>query len=181
LLDEAKQALADSKKPLAMPLLIRRNYEELRLQAAQREIAARETMVSLSRQLIDAVYDEAHELSRVVKLGEEGLRSLQDKRFLDAFSQAKGEQRVHLYTAVARYLDVINRLDARRYKLEYMRIAASHELSLAYAEVNMKQWQSLIGTTVQQAADFSGSGIKADQIINLLNAAGVVWIGAGVN
>lgn len=180
-IDEAKQALADGKKPLAMPLLIRRNYEELRLEGAKREIALREKMVDLSRQLLDATYDEAHEVWLVERVSAKHLSGVKDLRFADAFAQAKGDTRLALYEAVARYLDAINRRDASRYKLQYTRIAAVHELSLAYAEVNMKQWQSLIGASVQQASDFSGGGIKAEQIIDLLNAAGVIWIGAGVN
>jgi hypothetical protein len=62
-----------------------------------------------------------------------------------------------------------------------MRIAATHELALAYSEVNLKQWESLIGTTVNQVADYSAGGIKSQDIMDLINAAGLIYIGVGVN
>lgn len=188
LLDEARQSLADAKKPLAMPLLLRRNHEQLRLEGATREVEARRAYVRLSREIVDALYDQAVQLW----LADGELRNalvtpLHARRFTEAF-RAPGLNDVQssdakelLYTAAARYLDTLNRLSARRYRLEYMRIATVHEVSLAYAEVNMKQWQSLIGISVDQVAAAGASGIRAENITALLNTLGVLWIGHGVN
>jgi hypothetical protein len=180
LFDDARKALADAKKPLAMPLLMRRNHAQLNLESATREIEAREAMVKLRRELVDTLYAESVQLwlvTRDLNLNAKYLSlSVQD-----AFKKATADDKELLYTASARYLDVLRRFEAKRYKLEYMLIAASYERALAASEVNVKQWQSLIGTSVDQLADYSAGGIKTEQITNLLNAAALIWIGNGVN
>lgn len=182
LVDDARKSLAEAKKPLALPLLIRRNYEQLKFEAANREIEARRTKVRLSKELVEALYEQAVQLwfaSRT--LDNENIRKLHGLKVRDAINVKGADEKELVYTSVARYLDVVNRLSARRYKLEYMRIATSHEISLAYAEVNMKQWQSLIGATIDQVAASGASGIKAENVSALLNTIGVLWIGHGVN
>lgn len=182
LIDAARQSLADAKKPLAIPLLMSRNYEQLNLEAARRDIASREAMVRLSRELVAALYQQAIMLYMADKeLHVTSVKQYHSLPVLNAFSKPPPADREHIYSAAARYLDALNRLDAKRYKLEYMRIAAIHERSLAYAEVNILQWQSLIGITVDQVADFSAGGIKPETVGNLINTLGILWIGAGVN
>lgn len=182
LVDDARKSLEDAKKPLALPLLIRRNHEQLKLESANREIDARQTRVRLSKEIVDALYEQAVQLWLASRdLNNVNIRAFHSRKFTEAFAVAGQNDKELLYMSVARYLDVVNRLSARRYRLEYMRIATSHELSLAYAEVNMKQWQSLIGATVNQVAAFGGSGIKAENVTALLNTLGVLWIGQGVN
>ena len=180
--DDARTALAEAKKPLAVPLLMRRNYEQLNLEAANRDIAASEAIVRLSRELVDVLYQQAEQLQLArTELHQPKVVNRHKELFFDAFTKGGADEREALYSAAARYLDAVGRLDAKRYKLEYMRVAAYHERALAYAEVNVKQWESLIGTTVNQVADYSASGFKAEQIANLLNTLGIFYIGAGVN
>lgn len=182
LLDAARQSLADGKKPLAIPLLMSRNHEQLNLEAAKRDIASREAMVRLSHEVVAALYQQAIELYIADReLHATSVMQYYSLPVLEAFSKPPPADRELIYSAAARYLDALNRLDAKRYKLEYMRIAAVHERSLAYAEVNIQQWQSLIGITVDQVADFSAGGIKPESIGNLINTLGILWIGAGVN
>jgi hypothetical protein len=182
LVDKSRESLAEAKKPLTFPLLMRRNYEQLRLEAATREIAAREAMVALSRELADAIYAEASQLSMAsTSFTTAGLSGTSTDTVLAAFGSSDKNKKEQLYDGAARYLDALNRLEARRYKLEYMRLAATHELSLTYSEVNLKQWEALIGTTVNQVADYSAGGIKAQDITDLINAAALIYIGVGVN
>lgn len=184
LVDKSREALAEAKKPLAFPLLMRRNYEQLRLEAAKREIAARQAMVDLSRDLMDAIYLEAGQVSHAARsFRDAGVGEDSSVTILAVFDarNTKKDQRELLYNAAGRYLDALNRLEARRYKLQYMRIAATHERALAYSEVNVKQWESLIGTTVNQVGDYSAGGIKSQDIMDLINAAGLIYIGVGVN
>lgn len=182
LFDDVQTSLAQAKKPLALPLIIRRNFEQLNLEAAQRDIAAREAIVLLSHDLMEALYQQAEQLvfARDTVI-QHKLVSLHKESFADALKKGGALEREALYRAAGLYLDAVNRLDARRYKLEYMRTAAYHERALSYAEVNVKQWESLIGTTVGQVADFSASGLRPEQIANALNTLGIFYIGAGVN
>jgi hypothetical protein len=180
--DEARTALAEAKKPLTLPLLIRRNYEQLNLEAAKRDIASSEAIVKLSHELVEALYQEAQQLALARSaLMQPNVVPLHAKPFADAFKNSGPSEREALYGAAARYLDVLNRHEAKRYQLEYLRIAAYHERSLAYAEVNVKQWESLIGTSVSQVADYSASGFKPEQLANFLNTLGIMYIGVGVN
>ena len=182
LVDDARASLAEARKPLALPLLMRRNHEQLKVEAANREIEARRARIRLSKEIVEANYEQAVQLWLASRdLNSAGVKALHGRRFSEAFTVAGPNEKEMLYMSAARYLDAINRLSARRYKLEYMRIATSHELALAYAEVDMKQWQSLIGATVDQVAAFGAGGIKAEQVSALLNTIGIFWIGHGVN
>ncbi|MBW8370826.1 MAG: hypothetical protein K0M66_07615 [Thiobacillus sp.] len=188
LADTATQSLADAKQPLALPLLIQRDHEQLQLEAANRDIAARQAQIELSRKVVETLFEEAQQLGlayRDLTTVDKGrnidLTRFGPMKFIDAFNKASPDEKELLYISAVRYLDVLYRYDATRYKQEYMRVAAIHEQALAYAEINAKQWQSLIGATVNQLAEYGAGGIKADTVANLLNAAGVLWIGHGVN
>lgn len=98
-----------------------------------------------------------------------------------ANTKTNATEKEALYSATARYLDSLKRLEARRYKLEHRRIAQAHERRLAYAEINAQQWKALIDVSVNQVADVSAGGIQAGQVATLLNTVGLLWIGRGVN
>ncbi|HET9645571.1 MAG TPA: hypothetical protein VFP68_19940, partial [Burkholderiaceae bacterium] len=148
LIDDARASLAQARKPLALPLLIRRNHERLKLEAATREIEARRAIVRLSMEIVEADYERAVQLWLASRdLDVPGVKALHGRRCIEAFSTAGPNEKELMYMSAARYLDTLNRLTARRYRLEYLRVAAWHELALAYAEVDMKQWQSLIAAT----------------------------------
>jgi hypothetical protein len=182
LYDSSVKALAEAKRPLAVPLLLRRTYEQLNHETANRQAAASEAIVQASKEIVDALYQQAVELDLArMELARAGITAQGTKKLQAAFDSAAGDDRTALYSGAARYLDALNRLDAKRYKLEYRRVALIHERSLAYAEVNLKQWDELIGVTVDQMATFGASGIKSEAITNLLNTIGIFYIGVGVN
>ena len=184
LVDDAKKSLTDAKAPLALPLLIQRNMAQLQLEAITREVAARDAMQRISQAVVDAIFIQARQLvlakSEFTSIAQKN-EGIESKSVAAAFSSATGTTKQSLYRGAAFYLDALNRLEARRYKLEYQYIAAEHELQLAYAEVNAKQWASLIGSTVDQVAAASAGGIKPDSVVALLNTFGVFYIGRGVN
>lgn len=182
LIDESSKSLASAKKPLALPLLMRSNHERLKLQAATKEIEARESMVRLSKESLDTVTETALQLWLASReLNSPQLKHLHSQHATKAFLSAAPDDRERMYMATIRYLDTVDRLSARRHKLEYMRLAAYHQLSLSYSEANVQQWGSLIGLTVDQVAASSAGGIRAEQISEILEALGVLWIGNGVN
>lgn len=183
LVDDAKKSLSDAEAPLALPLLIQRNQEQLKLEAVTREVAARETMLRISEAALDTTFEQARQLAAAKKALNEvaDLTEVKGKPTAEAFKNTLPKQRESLYRAAALYLDALNRLEARRYKLEYQYIAAHHELQLAYAEVNAKQWSALIGSTVEQVTAASAGGIKSDSVVALLSMLGIFYIGNGVN
>lgn len=192
LVDQAREAAASHRRPLAVPLLIHRDIEALKLQAAQRDIATQQTELRLSRELLDALYQQAHQLWLAEReLQQDGtgpgappdLRKLHAMPLADALADGKTTptQKEALYSAAGRYLDSLKRLEARRHQLELRRIAQAHERRLAYAEINALQWKALIDVSVNQVADASAGGIQAGHVAALLNTVGLLWIGHGVN
>lgn len=188
LVADANRVMAEAKAPLVAPMLLQRNFEQLKLEAANRDIAAGKAIVKLSKEIVDALYVEATQLSLARKEltlvdVPRGINA-QDSLGLpptEAFAKASVKNREMLYVGAGHYYDARNRLSDKRYRLEYLRIAAYHERALAYAEVNAKQWQSLISVTVDQVAAYGAGGIKAQSIAGLINTLSLIWIGSGVN
>lgn len=191
LADDVRQAAASHRRPLAVPLLIRRDIEALKLQAALRDIATQQAELRLSRELLDALYQQAHQLWLAQRelmqdgsaVGTPDLSKLRTVPLAAALADTKTtpSQKEALYSATGRYLDSLKRLEARRHKLELRRLAQAHERRLAYAEINTLQWKSLIDVSVNQVADASAGGVQAGHVAALLNTVGLLWIGHGVN
>ena len=194
LVDQSKEALAQANKPLVTPYVLARNYNQLNLEAANRDIAASEAIVRHSREIVEVLFMQAQQLllaqnelnATLVEPPPKGgsvvvATKYADASFIHALKTGSAPEKQALYSATARYLDALNRLDAKRYKLEYMRIADFHERSLAYAEVNTRQWESLIGTSVGQLQEFGAGGWKPEQAVGLVNTLMLFWIGSGVN
>jgi hypothetical protein len=188
LMDDAKKSLAEAKKPLILPLMIRRNMEQLKLDGANKEIAILEARGQLSSALVDTLYAQAVQMWRAKEAlasdgsnGSVDMRTVLPLKMVDAFAKASPDQREILYHSVSMYSDALNRLGAKRYRLEYQRLATYQEVSLSYAEVNLKQWSTLIGGSVDQVAESASLGIKPETISALLNTIGTFYIGYGVN
>jgi hypothetical protein len=182
LIDDANVAITNSRKPLATPLLLARDLEQLKLDAAQKEMTLLETRAQLSEQEVSSIYDEIVQLWLAQNaLLDPSLQGTLQKTMGDAFEAPQSRQRELLYYSAALYLDAINRLDARWRKLEYERIATYQEVALAYSEVNAQQWSALIGTSVSQVAASAAGGLKPEKINSLINSIGILWIGNGVN
>lgn len=180
LVDSQRAAELEARKPVALPLLIARDNLELQLEAAQRNVKAHQEMVRLSKQMFDTSVEEAEAVisaDAALKQAPELLKM----RPTEAMTTGDANKRVFVYRAATRYIDSIYRLQGRRLKLQYTRLAVIDERALAYAEVNAKQWQSLIGTTVDQNAAYHAGGIKPESIMGLVNSLGIIWIGVGVN
>ena len=224
--DDTRKALAQAKIPLNVPLMMARDQEQLKLSAANVDVAAWQTQLDVAKLLLTAITDELRQLwiahkeltfetkvvagagSRDSSKQPKGKQSREGKqdgasanavpasaaednpihmqrlllmRYDLALAAATPDEKNYLLTATVRYLDAANRLSALREKLEYRRIAAGYDRSLAYSAVNVQRWQSLISVTTDQVADFYAAGFKPETIANLVHAASLLWIGNGVN
>lgn len=180
LVDEANAAISAKKKPVAMSFLIQRNIDQLKLEAANREVALLETRAKLSVVVVEGIISEGV----LLKKARTNLRknvSLNAQPMATVFEKASVDDKVTLYSALTNYTDAISRQEVKWRKARQQRLATYHEVALAYAEVNLKQWTSLIDTSVQQVSDSAAGGIKSDSITNILNTLGVFYIGRGVN
>jgi hypothetical protein len=180
-IDNARQSLADAKKPLLVPLLMRKNHEQLNLEAANRDIAAQELIVVLARARLDAMTDQAIAAKDALDTLKPIGSVAKNAKFGEVGKLQSVEERQRIFQALALHFDAEGRLAAEVKKYDYKRSAALQERQLSLAEVNVLQWNSLIGTSVDQLADFGTTGIKAEHILALINSLTLLWIGMGVN
>lgn len=186
LADTIRSARASSKKPLVAPYLLLKSHEQLKLEALTRDVSARQRISAVSGAICDAMSAEVLQLQDVRKLldtntlvNRHGGKSV--VTILKGGSGISGDDKKQVLDASARYLDVLGRLEPKRYKLEYERIAAFQERTLAYSEVSAQQWENLIGVSLSQLGEYGAGGLKREDIIGFLNALGIIWIGSGVN
>jgi hypothetical protein len=186
LADTIRSAAASSRKPLVAPYLLMKNHEQLKLEAFTRDVTARKQIAARSFAICEAMAAELLQLQDAQKLLNadkvaDRLGASSMAKILGSGSGASVQDKRRVLEAAARYLDTIGRLEPQRYKLEYERIAAFHERTLAYSEVNAQQWENLIGVSLGQLSEFGAAGLKREDIIGLLNALGIIYIGVGVN
>lgn len=183
LIDDAHAALKQARAPLALPLMIQRDQAQLALEVANREVASLEAQARLSLMVADTIYAQARQLWLAQRELDAAKAEGADpaKPALAAFNTGNASAKASMYRGAGLYLDAIQRLEARRHKLNHQLVAATDELRLAYAEVNAKQWASLINAGVEQVAAAGAAGIQAERVSALLNTAGVLYIGRGVN
>ncbi len=180
LVDEGIALLQAAKRPRATPFLIEKEHQRLLLESANREVDGRKRSAQIAKEIFDALVEEA-ELLHLVKHDLEGIAAVHARSLSEVLDDRSFKQAQALYSILGRYLDAIGRIDARAYKLEYQRIAAIHDAALAKSEVAILMWNNLIGTSVEQVSSFHASGLRPETIIQALQAAGVLWIGRGVN
>lgn len=186
LADTIRTASASARKPLVAPYLLMRNHEQLKLEALTRDVNARKQISDWSYAICEAMAAELLQLQqakRLLDLMSVGSR-LGDKSvatILKGGADISTEDQRQVLDAATRFLDNLGRLEPKRYKLEYERIASFHERTLAYSEINAQQWENLIGVSLSQLTEYGAGGLKREDVIGLLNALGIIYIGVGVN
>lgn len=221
LADNARTALAGARQPLLVPLVMRKNHEQLNVEAASREILAKETLLELQRSRFELLHAKGTRLReakcalngvpacflpplaqpdpntctdkatcalakvsqqlKAAKLGEINSAACKEPSPTPPNQKDCADQRASIRSASARYFDAIGRLDTEARKAEYKQFSAKYDEALALAEVNVLQWDALIGTSVDQLAAYGKSGIRAEHILALINSLSLLWIGSGVN
>lgn len=206
LIDATRSALADGQKPKLVPLLLAKDLAQIRADAAERDIAAQETLAELLQlkqhwlsERTRALRDASINLDGTVKPdGTVGLAAL-DMPFMssvayDALSPVPAKpgaddtagtkrlnDKIRLWKAASFYLDAEGRLKAEAGKVDYQVNALRHEIAITYAESNIQQWNRLISTAVDQLVVYGAAGIRKEDIVALLNSLTLLWIGKGVN
>ncbi len=183
LADDTKKALADAKTPTLVPLVLQLNHQKIKLDAATRDIAAREAVLVLYQQKLALQSKQADQYLNAAN-GFDANMSFHpltlDAALAGTGSDPRGARNT-LLEATALYLDTEGRLQSEVAKTNYRINAAAHESALAYAESNVAQWDGLITSGVDQLSDYGASGIKPEMIANFLNSLTLLWIGVGVN
>jgi len=184
LIDRYRAAMAEARKPLVLPLLIRRNAEQLQRDAAAADVKLLEAKVATSERIVNAVNTQAAALRRaIIELEEAGRLqpATLTQPWAEALAASSGRTKQLLLSGTARYLDAASRLEGERYSLQYARLALDHERGLAYSEISVAQWGNLIQAGVGQLEAFAKGGINKDVLSDLAKVLGLFWIGHGVN
>jgi hypothetical protein len=163
-----------------------RNHEQLKLEALSRDVNARQRIAARSYAICEAMAAELlqqQQARRLLDLKSVGSRlgGRSVATILKGGADISTQDQRQVLDAATRYLDTLGRLEPKRYKLEYERIASFHERTLAYSEINAQQWENLIGVSLNQLREYGAGGLKREDIIGLLNALGIIYIGVGVN
>ena len=164
-------------------LIIRRDIEKGRADAAALEVSFAEQRVALSKSILASRFEEALLIRSARKKLEPVVKTtgLATQTYTSGLSAGSAEVKGSLLGAAGDYLDSIGRQRAYTQQLETMRTAIAHERSIAYAENSVGQWSSLIGSAVGQAAEYAAGGQKFSEYKDLIQSLTLLWIGRGVN
>jgi hypothetical protein len=186
LADDVRAVAGAGKGAGVVPLLIKRDVEQARLNAAQLQLTTSEHRIALRSAAVESALAEAHYISRAraMFLGAPtkatGLDKV-NKPFHEAWSGLTTQQKFALLDSVGLYLDAVGRQRAFTERLQRTQYALSKKQASGLSEINAGMWSSLIGATVGQAAEFAATGFKASDFEGILSTIGIVWIGYGVN
>lgn len=185
LADDVRAVAGAGKGTGVVPLLIKRDVEQARLNAAQLQLTTSEYRIALRSAAVESALAEAHYINRAraIFLGTPKATGLDNvnKPFHEAWSGLTTQQKFALLDSVGLYLDAVGRQRAFTERLQRTQYALSKKQASGLSEINAGMWSSLIGATVGQAAEFAASGFKASDFAGILSTLGIVWIGYGVN
>jgi hypothetical protein len=186
LIRKADVALQSSKKPMLTHLVIQKNLEQAKLDAAERDIVVRRKLIELWKAQVEALQEQLGAyLQAHSGLSTPAIAALEEKSLREALSPSNNEDEFEnkqkLWKSAALYLDAENRLRAEVAKNRYRILALQYEKTLTYAEANINQWRALIEPTVELMGAYGESGLRSSEITAFLNSLTLLWIGAGVN
>jgi hypothetical protein len=177
---ETAALLGKAQQPRTTPFLIEQEHQRLALESAKREVQAGNTTTAFARQVYESLVAQVILLNGI-KTDLDALSAYHGRSLPKALQDAPPKDRQQLYSVAGRFLDAVGRVDGQVYRLEYQRLASIHGNALAQSEVSMLMWKNLIGTSIEQLADYHASGLHSESVVQLMQAIGVLWIGSGVN
>lgn len=179
------------EQPNVSQLLLEAEHIRLQRELAQRRLASARQRAGLRGAKLEAAMAEV-ELLAASRDAQNCLKGRIDKphcqlgcphqsALVDDFQSSSKECRGWIAEAL---LSFANSWDVGRLtqeEIDYRLVAVDHAMALDGSEIALAQWENLIGVPISQLVAFHGTGIKADQIGNLIQALGLGSIAAGVN
>ncbi len=185
--DQIDKAFLDAQSPRLLPLVLAKQVEQVKLSAAQRDLARVETTLGLKQQQLNALWAQIDLLNRALK----GLGSLRDDQPLrplllpaktgQTLSDTEISSRMQAWRPLALYLNAQIHVRAKQNKLQHQIIALGYEEPLSLAESNIQTWKALLDPSVELLSMYGASGLKAQDIQGLVNALALAVIAIGVN
>lgn len=190
LLDETAEqweaAQANAKEVLTQPLLLQQSLDARQVEALSRSMAADQAEIELLRMRVNLLgqqathYQRAQGFLRGTEKHHTG--SLQSVMFDNkAAAQDLRNERTRLLQASAHYGYASGYLQGQIDGIQLKRLALKNARTLDAAELNVRQWTTLIGSNVDLLSAWAATGVKEDTISKGINALLLLWIGIGVN
>tara|TARA_E500000318_G_scaffold111826_1_gene131988 strand:+ start:3317 stop:4948 length:1632 start_codon:yes stop_codon:yes gene_type:complete len=151
---------------------------------AERRVQSEQHRVSLRKARWEARIGEIKTLIRARQLVTEAVSGNGNKpiKASDLLSiSTKEAPRRYLVEAVAAYLSTFTGPRRDDFEIEYRLIDLDHSDSLDRSQTALALWETSIQQPVTVLAAYHAAGIKPEDIIEILKAAGLFTIGAGVN
>lgn len=185
--EEWNAAQANAKEVLTRPLLMQQSLDALQVEALSRSMAADKADIEILRMRVDLLGQQAthYRLAQGFLKGTEKHHtgSLQSVMFDNnkAADQELLNERTRLLQASAHYGYASGYLQGQLDGTQLKRQALKNARTLDAAELNVRQWATLIGSNVDLVAAWATIGVKEETISKGINALLLLWIGVGVN
>ena len=174
------------RAPLLSGLLLEKARLKSQVDGAQKAVARIERRIRLLGLKQDVILDEISDLvdadkqlRRAVMANKGGQISVEDLLSTSGHEPA-APQRFALL-ALARYLFTFTGPRRQMHEIEYRLVDIQHARVLDNSETALALWQTAVQQPVEVLAAYHGSGIKTEDIIELLRASGLFAIATGVN
>jgi hypothetical protein len=173
LADEARKIVADLRAPQVAALVIEKQQQEIRRDAARRQVERMIRRVELRRLKLEALLLEVQllQLGRVAAVNAKRLGDPEDpfaKPLGAALETPKAGARRQLYQLLSHYVDSIVTARGRQEEIDYRLISLDHEEAVDSSETAVGLWNALIASPINQLAAYHGSGFRAEQLAALL-------------
>ena len=161
-------------------------FEKQRLQAlkqdAERRVAREKQRLALRKGLFDALVREVEVLNRVRRLLDGVGRQI---RVADLMGQRSGgafdRARRTLVEAIGTYLSTFSGPQRAVFEAEYRLIDVDHAEILDRSETALTLWETAVKQPVTVLAAYHGSGVRPEDLIEILKATGLFAIAGGVS
>lgn len=178
LIDQLNDIATLAKVPPLSGLLLEKSRLLALKKRAEKAVKRRQRQIAILESNQRAMLKELQLLNRSDNLRNEA-GVMTNKQFIDPATNARKKE--FMLRALAKYLQTFTGPKRQVHSNEYRLIALEHESALDYSESSLDIWNSAIEIPVVTLLDYHESGLKPEDIVELLKVLGILGIAVGVN
>lgn len=200
---KSDEALANAERPNLTPFVLRKNIEQARANAANRDVERRAAIIDLQRKIVatledqldayEGAYTASLQVDKKTKVKAKNGKDVDvDVRWAEALQAVESKPnvtasenvlkpKIAAWRASTRYLEAEGRMRADIGQTYYRIYALQYEGVLLYAESSIAQWKGLVDPSVDLLAQWGAAGVVPQDVIQLFNSLMLLGIAVGVN
>jgi len=199
---KTRSALADAEKPRLTPLILTKNLDQAKLDAANRDIERRQAILELRRKIVATLelqmdaylgaYQAYEKVTAEITLADgkkqnvmlfDALKPIEPCRKSPASPEClkAREEKLSAWRGATRFLEAEGRLRADFGQDTYRVLALEQEGVLLVAESSVQQWKALVDPSVELLKQWGEAGIRSDDLVKAWNSLMLLGIAVGVN